>query len=211
MSSAVIDTTGETVEPKVLTSEQLNAAIMKEAELDAEEFDALRRTVKLPGWEIDRPFPPFASTHLITAIFTGSAGDRTDDHMAGDMRVYGRPVQFLAPDGEPAPFFRTVLNRAANTGSRTDVMNLRSFIEDVGHEYACLVVDDEDEEEPTPLCVSCRAELADDAKFCQRCAVPVRVCRATPEGGAMCGRIGELADRFCGTCGTPLPPLPTGR
>jgi hypothetical protein len=199
---------GEEPKPQLVTYEQLAMAILQEAGLDPDEMEALRRTVKMPGgWEVGKPAPAFPQTHVIDAMFSGEGPNANSDHVPGDIRVYARPLNFTDTEGEPSPFFLFVFNRTSQA-SRTDAMNLQSFIEQVGAEYAALVVeeeDDEEEDEPT-LCSSptCDAELPEDARFCHRCATPVRRCGA-------CGHVGESLDKFCASCGVPLPPVGAGR
>lgn len=196
-------------EPKIITAEQLEAAIRKASDLDEEEFDSIRRTMAMPGgWRVGgsvpiQGLPPAA----IDALFAGEGSDETsDDHMPGDVRVYARPLRFADENGDPAPFMRFVLNRAPNTPVRTDFMSMQTYVETVGAEYAALLLEEDSDDEPEH-CSACKAALVDDAKFCHACATPARRCAAsiTPDG-SLCGAVPEPHHRFCAACGTPLPP-----
>ena len=203
-------------EIRVVTAAQLLEKVREESGLTQQEMEQLRRVGRLPGWEVEGQCPSFPQTHVIYAMFAGADGDRLEDHLPGDVRVYVRPKNFIGADGEPAPFFRFVLNRGQSTAARTDAMPIKAWIEDVAFEFAASVVDDEEEEEeeeeddedvvckalvPLPngngALAPCATQLEVDAKFCHRCAAPVRKC-------GNCGHYADVLDKFCAGCGLPL-------
>lgn len=186
---------------KILTYPQLVEKIRLEADLSEDEMNELRRVGRMPGWDVEGACPIFPQTHVVHAMFVGENGDRVGDHLPGDVRAYVRPKQLVGPDGELSPFFRFTMNRGAGTATRTDALPPAAWIEDVAFEFNASIVEDEDEddEEETPTCKrpGCGAELESDARFCHRCATPVRKC-------GNCSHVAELSDRFCAGCGVPL-------
>lgn len=177
------------------TPDELLARIVKESELEPEDLAALRRTVSMPGgWEADRPCPLFPQTHVVSFLFAGASGERDDDHMAGDVRVYVAPHQ-LTPEAE---FFRFTINRSPGSAIKREAFLMPAFIDDVAYELRQSVVEVDDEEDEADTCPACKEEV--DGKYCSACGHPVRRC-SDPE----CLRVAEPRDNFCGSCGLPLP------
>jgi hypothetical protein len=183
---------------KIISYADLVKRVREEADLDESEMEQLRRVGAVASWQVEGQCPAMP-THVIFAMFVGENGDRTDsDHMAGDVRVYARPKVLVDQQGELAPFFRFIINRAPNTALRSDAMPVDAWISDVAYELnASVIEEDEEDDEPAPICKSCKTELEDDAKFCHRCAAPVMKC-------GNCGHLGDLPDKFCAGCGVPL-------
>lgn len=182
--------------------EALRAKVAEECGLSVKELADLARSVAVGGWAVGA-FPPdgtsVARTHVVDSMFLGPGGDRVDDHVAGDVRVYCRPValsvQVPTPDGPmPVPFFRFVVNRTPGTETRTDILTEEGFVEDVAFEYRAMFLDGDDEESST---CKCGSEVALGDKFCSDCGEPASRC-----GG--CNRPIPVGDKFCSGCGLTL-------
>jgi hypothetical protein len=193
------------VGPKVvaLSSQALADHVQRAAGLTLPELESLRRTVSIGEWEVGKG-PPGATkqSHVVYAIFRGGGGDRNDDHVPGDIRVYAFPKIAATPQGEPVPFFRFIFSRSSNAPPVTDVLSMKAFIEDVGFEFKALVIegdasDDEEEEEAPETCARCEAELGDNAAYCGTCGEPTRKC-------GNCGHVPDPPDMFCANCGQSL-------
>lgn len=216
--------------PANITVDWVFAEIQRRSKLSVEDMTAIRRAVKMPGWAVGQQTPvqePFVafdaagnplvdpktgkpvSTHIVAGLFYGGDGDRTDDHIAGDVRAYCAPKSMQKEaDGELPGFYRVTMNRQPGVAQRVDILSLDAFIQDMALEMKSLFVemdaDDEDEEEEleeeeTLTCGECgKTDLPSEYEFCPSCAAQLE----KPVACALCETEMDAGQKFCHECGT---------